>query len=57
MRLGVDLELIPKVNAQAVRELFLLTRVAILQKLIGKELSPAERDYYRASVIREHLKN
>lgn len=57
VRLGVDLELIPKVNAQAVRELFLLTRVAILQKLIGKELSPAERDYYRASVIREHLKN
>lgn len=57
VRLGVDLELIPQVNAKAIRELFLLTRAAILQRLIGKELSPAERDYYRASVIRDHLNN
>ena len=56
VRLGADLDLIPEVNAQAVRELFLLSRGAILQTLIGKEMGPGERDFYRASVIREHLK-
>lgn len=56
VRLGADLGLIPSVNAQAVRELFLLTRGAILQTIIGKDMGPGERDYYRASVVREHLK-
>ncbi|NLY89528.1 MAG: protein arginine kinase [Firmicutes bacterium] len=54
--LGVEAGLVPTVRAQAVKELFLLIRVAILQQLIGKELQPEERDYYRAMVIREHLK-
>ncbi|HEX2953161.1 MAG TPA: protein arginine kinase [Bacillota bacterium] len=56
IRLGADLELIPNLDAQAVRELFLLIRAAFLQTIIGKELAPAERDYYRAMVIRDHLK-
>lgn len=56
VRLGADLGLIPKANAQAVRELFLLTRGAILQSIIGKDMGPGERDFYRASVIREHIK-
>ena len=53
--LGVEAGLVPTVRPQAVKELFLLIRVAILQQLIGKELQPEERDYYRAMVIREHL--
>lgn len=54
--LGVETGLVPAVRPQAVKELFLLIRVAILQQLIGRELQPEERDYYRAMVIREHLK-
>lgn len=53
--LGVEAGIIPAVHFQAVKELLLLIRVAILQQLIGKELDPGERDYYRALVIREHL--
>ena len=53
--LGVETGLVPTVQPQAVKELFLLIRVAILQQLIGRELQPEERDYYRAMVIREHL--
>jgi protein arginine kinase len=56
VRLGADLDLIPNLDAQAVRELFLLIRAAFLQMMIGKEMAPAERDYYRAMVIRDHLK-
>ncbi len=54
--LGVEAGLVPAVRPQAVKELFLLIRVAILQQLIGRELQPEERDYYRAMIIREHLK-
>ena len=50
--LGVEAGIIPAVDLQAVKELLLLIRVAILQQLIGKELDPGERDYYRAMVIR-----
>lgn len=57
VRLGADVGVIPNANAQAVRELFLLTRGAILQSIIGKDMGAGERDFYRASVIREHLKN
>ena len=53
--LGVEAGIIPAVHFQAVKELLLLIRVAILQQLIGKDLDPGERDYYRALVIREHL--
>ncbi|HEY8391718.1 MAG TPA: protein arginine kinase [Capillibacterium sp.] len=54
--LGVELKLIPGVNEERVKELFFLIRPAILQHLIGKELIPEERDYYRAAVVREHLR-
>ena len=53
--MGAVMNLIPKAEGQTVKELFFLIRPAILQKLIGRELSPGERDHYRAAVIREHL--
>lgn len=53
--LGASLNLISKVEVQVVKELLFLIRPAMLQHLIGKELSPGERDHYRAAVIREHL--
>ena len=54
--LGIECGLIPDLSAESVKELILLIRIAILQKLIGREMSAEERDYYRAAVIREHLK-
>jgi protein arginine kinase len=55
VKLGVDLGIIPNVNKPVVKELMFITRSAMVQRLIGKELSPAERDYYRAAVIRSKL--
>lgn len=54
--LGVNLGLIPEVSAEQINELFFLIRPAILQHLVGKDLAPHERDYYRAEIIRKHLK-
>ncbi len=54
--LGAQLNLIPEVKEESIRELLFLNRPAILQHLIGKELTPGERDYYRAAVVRDHLK-
>ena len=54
--LGVKLDLIPEVSVEQVNELFFLIRPAILQHIVGKDLTPHERDYYRAEVIRKHLK-
>lgn len=54
--LGVKLNLIPGLTAEQVSELFFLIRPSILQHLVGKDLTPNERDYYRAEVIRKHLK-
>jgi len=53
--MGAALNLIPKADGQVVKELFFLIRPAILQKLIGRELTPGERDHYRAAMVREHL--
>lgn len=54
--LGVEVGLISEVKARVIKELLLLNRVAILQTLIGRELNPGERDYYRAAVIRDYLR-
>jgi protein arginine kinase len=54
--LGVELNMIPGITTEQVKEVFFLIRPAILQHLIGKDLTPDERDYYRAAVVREHLK-
>ena len=38
-----------------VNELMVLTQPAHLQRLHGAELSPAERNVYRAQLVRERL--
>lgn len=53
--LGVETGLISEVTSQVVKELLFLNRAAILQKLIGRELAPEERDYYRATMIRDYI--
>jgi protein arginine kinase len=55
VKLGVDLGIIEDLPAQVAKELLLLTRVGLLQKVIGKDLNPGERDYYRAMVVRDRL--
>ncbi len=55
VKLGVELGIITGVNNENIRKLIFMTRASILQKVIGKELSPSERDFYRAKIIREYL--
>ncbi|AQS57930.1 protein arginine kinase [Desulforamulus ferrireducens] len=55
LRLGVDLNIIPNIPRGLVMELIVMTRPAFLNKLKGEELNPAQRDIYRATLIREKL--
>jgi protein arginine kinase len=56
VKLGVELGIIPKIDKMMLKELLFTIRASILQKVIGKELSPAERDYYRAKIMRDKLR-
>jgi protein arginine kinase len=56
VKLGIELGIITGIKQVEIKELFLLTRASILQKIAGKELAPPERDYQRAQIIREHFK-
>lgn len=56
VKLGVDIGMIRGIDRSVIRELLLLIRASILQKVVGKDLTPADRDYYRAELIRERLK-
>lgn len=57
VKLGTDLGIITEVNKASVTELLFLTRTSLLQSIYSKEMSAAERDYHRALIIREKLKN
>lgn len=57
VRLGVDLGIIKNLDYSVVNKLFLTTQPAHLQMLAGKGLGSAQRDIYRANLIREKLKN
>lgn len=56
VRLGIDLNLIKEVASRTFNELLVVTRPNFLQKIAHKtEFQPAERDVFRAQVIREKL--
>lgn len=55
VRLGVDLNLIKKVDRALINELFIITQPAHLQKIEKKKLNPNERDIKRAEIIRQKL--
>jgi len=55
LRLGVNMNRIPKISIKTINELFLLTQPAHLQVNYGKQLSPEQRDILRAKIIREKL--
>lgn len=57
MRLGVDLGMFPSLDRSTVDELFILTQPAHLQKQHAEKLSAEERDFLRADMLRERLKN
>ncbi|MGG6312250.1 protein arginine kinase [Paenibacillus macerans] len=57
VRLGVDLDLIDNVSAQALNELNVLTQPGFLQKKFKESMSPGERDMFRAKLIRERMGN
>ncbi|HHT73154.1 MAG TPA: protein arginine kinase [Firmicutes bacterium] len=56
VKLGVELGIITNVDANLLKQLIVLTRPAHLQKVMGQELPPEERDRLRASLIRDTLK-
>ncbi|NCC49911.1 MAG: protein arginine kinase [Spartobacteria bacterium] len=55
LRLGLDLGIVSNIDKATVNSLFLLTQPAHLQKMMGRELSPEERDEARAGLVREKL--
>ncbi len=55
-RLGVDLGFIPNLSKANLNALFLFTQPAHLQKLFEDDFNSAERDYKRAELFRERLK-
>jgi protein arginine kinase len=57
MRLGLDLGFFPGADAPLVDELFIVTQPGHLQKLHTEKLSTEERDFIRADMLREQLRN
>lgn len=55
--LGIDLGIIKGIKKQAVSSLFAAVQPAHLEKLEGKPLNQNQRDYLRASLLREKLKD
>ncbi|HAH96075.1 MAG TPA: protein arginine kinase [Firmicutes bacterium] len=53
VKLGTDLKIIPDMKSIYLKELLFVTSPGILQKIIGREMSPGERDQYRAMLVRD----
>jgi protein arginine kinase len=56
VRLGVEAGLLPDVEAKTLNELMVITQPAYLQRIMGRELAPHERDVRRAALIREKIR-
>ncbi|MCS7233013.1 MAG: protein arginine kinase [Synergistetes bacterium] len=52
IRMGTDLGILPRIDKGKFNELIVKIRPAHLQLLVGRELSPEERDKFRADLIR-----
>ena len=55
VRLGVDMDVLKELSIQTVNKIFIIIQPAHLQKIVGKVLSPEERDVKRAEIIRNEL--
>jgi protein arginine kinase len=56
VKLGIDLGMLGGLDSSVFTELLILTRPAHLQKFIGRELTPEERDVCRADLVRERFR-
>jgi protein arginine kinase len=56
VRLGVDMGIITGVKREVLNELMLVSQPASLQKKANAQLSDADRDIFRARLVRERLK-
>jgi len=56
VRLGVDLGILKDMSILKLNEVMIYMRPANLQKIVGKELQPFERDIKRAEFVRTKLK-
>jgi len=56
LRLGTTLGIIKEISAKALNQLMILVQPAHIQKFLKHEMSPSERDFFRANIVREHLK-
>ncbi len=55
VRMGSEMNILPKIPTQTLNELLTVTRPAYLQWLAGRTLEPGERDCVRAEIIRNKL--
>jgi len=55
VRLGIDLNMFPRLTHKTINELMIAMQPAFLQKAEGRELNPLERDARRATLIRTRL--
>lgn len=55
VRLGIDLGIIQGVSPEVMNELLVMTQPGFLQLLTGEKLSPDDRDYRRAELIRKRI--
>ncbi|MDD5584521.1 MAG: protein arginine kinase [Candidatus Omnitrophica bacterium] len=55
LSLGLDLGIIKGIRRELINSLFIIIQPAHLQKIEGKPLKEEERDYIRASILRERL--
>lgn len=55
IKLGIFMGIIKNISIDKMNELMILTQPATLQRLAGKALTPDERDYMRANIVREKL--
>ena len=57
VRLGHAMKIIDFLNVALINELLLLSQPAHLQKYFGQEMDPNRRDFVRAQLVREKLRN
>lgn len=55
VKLGIDLGMINGLDPIILKELMVVIRPAVLQKIMGSSLNPVERDIKRSAIIREKI--
>jgi len=56
VRLGSDLGILPDVKPQVLNELLVMTQPGFLQQTFSEKMSPEQRDFRRAELIRKQLR-